>query len=85
MEIMRQKQELRERQLRMNDSRSKSYKAPYESHFYKKFAQVNEEQPQAFERIKMDKMKQFSDHVKNNFSPNIDEKKRRYFDEQKEK
>ena len=63
----------------MNESRSKTYKAPYESMYYKKLLESNEED-QNSEKIKADKMKQFSEHVKNNFAPNVDENKKKKID-----
>ena len=63
----------------MNLSRSKTYKVPYESVYYKRVAESTNDGSQSVDRVKIDKMKQFADHVKENFIPSIDEEKRSYF------
>ena len=61
----------------MNESRSQSYKPSYESSFYKKLKE-NEKEEENPALIKAEKMKQFYDHVKEHFPPDISEKKREY-------
>lgn len=67
----------------MNDSRTKGYKPSYEGSFYKKIANPNEEDTEDTVKVKVEKMRQFSEHVKNSFVPEIDEKKRREMEEKR--
>ena len=68
---------MREREKRMNDSRSKSYRPFYEGSYYKKIKEtIENEEDENSGQIKAEKMKKFYEHIKEHFSPEIDEKKR---------
>ena len=60
----------------MNESRSKSYKPFYESQYYKQIKETDRSQDENLAQIKADKMKQFYEHIKEHFVPEVDAKKR---------
>ena len=60
----------------MNDSRSKSYRPFYESSYYKKIKEtIEDEEDENTDQTKAEKMNKFYVHIKEHFSPEIDEKK----------
>lgn len=74
MEVIREKEEMRERERRLTavpDAHRVSYKSP--SHLEYSRAK-SPDPPEA--KLKADKMKQFSEHVRENFVPAVDDSKR---------
>lgn len=67
---------MRERERKMNDSRSQSYNSYYESHFYKQISQQTKNAEENYAQIKAEKMKQFSDHIRDHFVPKVDTEKK---------
>ncbi|CAM6006549.1 unnamed protein product [Sphagnum balticum] len=60
LEIRREKEQLRERERRMNDSRTRGYRPPYMSAYYKKLVEgQSEEEDESHSRAKNERMKQF--------------------------
>lgn len=56
----------------------RSYEVPYESVFYKRIKEKQEEQADAgADRAKMEKIKMFAQHVKDNFKPEVDPNKKK--------
>ena len=61
----------------MDSSRSRPYRPYfYKSVFYRKAQEDERYQPDNDSEMRAQKMKRFSDHVKEHFVPEIDEKKR---------
>ena len=60
----------------MNDSRSQSYSSYYEGRFYKQIAEGSKNVEENYANIKHEKMKQFSDHVRDHYAPKISPEKR---------
>ena len=76
MELKKQKEELRERERKMSESRTKTYRAQYESSFYKRVLEDEKNEEENPSVVRAEKMKQFADHVKENFVPAISDKKK---------
>lgn len=54
----------------------RTYKPTYEGVFYKKILEDEKTEEQNISVIKSEKMKQFAEHVKEHFVPDISEKKK---------
>lgn len=56
----------------------RSYEVPYESVFYKRLKEKQEEEdPVESEKAKIEKIKSFAEHVKDNFRPEVDPNKKK--------
>lgn len=56
----------------------RSYEVPYESVFYRRIKEKEEEEAESgAERAKLEKIKMFAEHVKDNFKPEVDPNKRK--------
>lgn len=66
---------MRERERRINNS-GQEYRVSYRSPTHMKMAQGDKQPKEDESRIKADKVRQFSQHVRDNFVPAIDERKR---------
>jgi hypothetical protein len=55
----------------------RSYEIPYESSFYKRIKEKEEEDPLSSDRAKLEKIKVFAEHVKDNFKPEVDPHKKK--------
>lgn len=82
---MKDKQSQRDLQKKMNSSRTRSYRPSYQSAFYKQLATTPPEEQEGNPKQKLEKMRQFSQQVKTNFVPEIDQNKRRQIEERTEK
>lgn len=66
---------MRERERRINNA-SEEYRVSYRSPTHLKMARGQNTPREDESRIKADKMRQFSQHVRENFIPVVDERKR---------
>lgn len=66
---------MRERERRINNA-SEEYRVSYRSPTHMKLTQGDKEPKEDESRIKADKMRQFSQHVRENFVPLVDDRKR---------
>lgn len=74
---------MRDRERKMSAQRS--YEVPYESVFYKKIKEKDDDESAGLEKANQEKVKQFAEHVKDNFKPEIDLNKRRELEEIRKK
>lgn len=77
LDILKEKEMMRSREIRMNSSRARAYKPSYKSVFYKQLSGPHEEEGEETPKHKLEKMRQFSEDVKTKFCPDIDERKRK--------
>ena len=66
----------------MNNSRTQSYRPSYKSSFYKQLISSERQEPtEDSPKDKIEKMRQFSQIVRNKYIPDIDENKRKQMQE----
>ena len=68
LEILKQKEGMREAEKRINASRSVAYKPSYFGQFYKQLT-PNDEENHSHSHIQREKMKQFAEEVKSKYLP----------------
>jgi hypothetical protein len=73
---------MRERERKMSTQR---YEVPYESIFYKRAKEKEEDTNSTDNQAKAEKVKQFAEHIKDNFRPEIDLNKKRELEEIRKK
>jgi len=72
---------MRDREKRLNNA-TEEYKVSYKSPAYLRYSRMEKDEEQPESRVKSDKMRQFSMHVKEHFIPEIDERKRESLEKQ---
>ncbi len=71
MEALKDKESLRERERRLSNA-SEDYRVSYKSPKHREYVQERTSEPLNESKIKADKMRQFSEHVRENFVPQVD-------------
>jgi predicted transcriptional regulator len=66
---------MRERERKINNA-TEAYSVSYKSPHHQRYSLEHSFQDQIESKAKADKVKQFSEHVRENFAPQIDEKKK---------